>query len=73
MGEWKIAGNLSGVAGDEGEKSRCLLSRGGGVSHRETWWRWGRLVGDGLGVKRAALTSYMGVRKSINFVLTNNR
>lgn len=31
-GEWKRAGNLSGVAGDEGEKRRCLLSRGGGVS-----------------------------------------
>lgn len=24
-GEWKLAGNLDGVAGEGGEKSRCLL------------------------------------------------
>ena len=46
-GDWKSTGNLSGVAGDDGEKRRCRFSKGGGVSHRETWQR---LVGEGLGV-----------------------
>ena len=32
-GDWKSTGNLSGVAGDDGEKRRCRLRRGGGVSH----------------------------------------
>lgn len=46
VGEWKWAGNLSGVAGEEGEKSRCLLSRGGGVSRQP------RLVGEVFGVSK---------------------
>ena len=53
-GEWKLAGNLSGVAGEEGEKRRCRLSRGGGVSHRG---KQRGLVGDGLGVRSEALIS----------------
>lgn len=55
-GERYLARNFSGLLGEEGEKRRCLFSRGGGVSHIDSLLT-GRLAGEGLGVKKPSLIS----------------
>lgn len=57
-GDWKLAGNLSGVVGEDGEKRRWRFRMGGGVSQQDITLTAGRLHGDVFGgVPQVALDS----------------